>query len=216
MLVVLLRHAGFHTACAGDGEALAASEKEFDVIIRDVSQRPGQDDGELASVEALPPEILRRTVITTTAPASVIRSDWRVRPFAILRKPFEVESLVQTVRDCARNARPRARPRSRSPRTSAEEDGGRAVDLPAVERFIRSLPELRALIADGTESPQELLLRNEIRTAAMQLWTLLGEAAEGEQDFTRATVLRGGAVAASELASTATGARARRRSGTGH
>jgi len=200
LIEVLLRHAGFGTHCAGDGaDGISLSGGDFDVIIRDVNLAPANRDLALRELEQTPSEVLQRTVVTTTGPAALLHTVRCEPPFAVVQKPFEIESFVRTIQQCARRKSVRLRPRARSPRTSADDDRGRGVDLKAVERFVQSIPALRALVTGLGWTSDELQLCGEIRRAALELSTMLDAAALTESDASRAAVLRGSALAAGRL-----------------
>lgn len=96
MLSALLGRAGFRTESADqvDGDGY------FDVIVRDVNLAPRERESTMQELERMAPELLRRTVIITTDPGSLARDRLAAEPFALLRKPFDVALLVETVRQC--------------------------------------------------------------------------------------------------------------------
>ena len=74
------------------------------------------------------------------------------------------------------------------------------VDLNAVERFVRTVPSLRRLLAAPCRSDRELLLRAEMRRTITNLAASLDELARDEPGKTRAAVYRAAAVVAANLA----------------
>jgi hypothetical protein len=82
-----------------------------------------------------------------------------------------------------------------------DDTGGAAgVDLHAVERFVRTAPDLQRLLTSPATSQRELLLRAQMRRTAAMLAGWLEEAARGERRTARATVYRAAALVAESLA----------------
>lgn len=188
LLAELLRRAGLSTVFVDDWDAaVAALDARGDVIIAD------------GTVLRSDPEqhVLQRTVITTAIPAALEAGRPAVRPFAVLRKPFDIELLVETVRSC------RGSSLSASADGGAKRDhaGGRTIDVGHVSRFLGSMPELEALLSEEPGSARELLLRDEIRRTARELARAFDQAAQREGDGQRAAILLGAALAAAQLAS---------------
>lgn len=208
LLAALLGRAGFATEEAGDGDGLQiAAARYFDVIIRDVDLTPRNRLRSLRELDGLAPEMLRRTVITTAAPASALERRMAARPFAVLSKPFDLDVVIETVRECCGHGRQRRHPVPAAA-PSPDDEGSpivslidsSTVDLTRLEGFVRSVPRLRALLAREASSMRELLLRNEVRRSALELSVLFDRAAQVEADGKRAAVFLGAAVVAADLA----------------
>jgi hypothetical protein len=73
------------------------------------------------------------------------------------------------------------------------------MNITGLQRFVRSVPQLRALLTAGAASTDELLLRNELRRIARELSDRLDEAAEDESDHASAAVLRGASLLAADI-----------------
>ncbi|HEX8252349.1 MAG TPA: response regulator [Thermoanaerobaculia bacterium] len=207
LIAVLLQRAGFWTECAAPTDVTSTLlDRQFDVIVRDLNLELRTAALALQALEETAPGLLQQTVILTTGRASLLQQRTSARPFAIIRKPFDVNELVDTVRQCRDRSR-RAREERGSAPSSADEELAGDIDLGRLQRFIGTMPELRALLIDQTASASELLLRNELRRTSLELSQVLAEAATGERDRTRAAALRGAGRAAADLAGTAPAAR---------
>lgn len=199
MLQALLRRAGF-TVQVADGDALPLPDDDgFDVLVRDVNLPPHDREAMLQELVRVPAERMQRTVLTTTTPAVLVAQSERVRPFAVIAKPFDIDVLIRTIGQCAERAR-----ESRSARTPRKTPPPAAIDSKVgaaqLRKFVRSVPTLRALLASEAGSTRELFLRSEMRRTALELASVLDNAARGERDGTRAAILGGAALVAAELA----------------
>lgn len=200
MVAALLRRAGFTTRGFADGEAIGADvEQSAAAIVRDVDLSARNRAAALEELERTPAEVLRRTVIMTTAPAAVVKNAALAKAFAVVRKPFEVAALVDAVRRCSEQSR-QHRVRGQHRGTDREEGSAARVDVARVERFLRSVPKLRALLGRESRTTHELLLGSEMRRTTLELAKVLYAAAQIERDRKRAAVLLGAALAAEELA----------------
>jgi hypothetical protein len=85
-------------------------------------------------------------------------------------------------------------------RKGDETAGAPGADFNAVQRFVRTVPSLRRLLAVPAASDQELFLRAEMRRTIATLAMTFDEAARGERRRTRAAVYRAAATVAAELA----------------
>ena len=93
LIAAILQQAGFRAYTEED------RGRDYAVIVRDVNLTPGARDGSLQQLEATAPEVLRRTIVLTTAPARASKAIRGV--FAILGKPFDLDELVDAVKRCA-------------------------------------------------------------------------------------------------------------------
>ncbi|HYC60100.1 MAG TPA: hypothetical protein VEK79_11105 [Thermoanaerobaculia bacterium] len=183
LIAIALDHAGFRTCVVEDFAALAPGDvSQFAVIVRDVNLTPGGRERALRELDRTAPEVLRRTIVTTTAPAAratkAIGSD---RVFAIIAKPFDLGQLVDTARTCA----------------------GTPAELDSLKRFVRSVPSLEDLLSVPVVSQREAVLRAEMRRTMRALSVTLADAAQIETSSTRATVFSAAAMVAARLAGTA-------------
>lgn len=201
MIAALLKRAGFTTefqSADRDGSS-APLDRRFDVVIRDVNLAPRCRESAIRELEQTPPELLLRTVITTTFPAALRKHTTRVRPFAILPKPFDIDLLVETVRQC-RDRSPRPRSDRKQPNATREEADRANDDFAQIRKFVADVPRLRDLLSAEHASPQELLLRNEMRRTALELAHVLNQAAQFERNRGHAAVLLGAALIGAQLA----------------
>jgi len=188
LIATMLRRAGFTVECASDGDGAGAAERHFDAIVRDVSLTPRDREETLQELAGMAPQVLRRTVITATGPLSLLKRPAIPKPFAVLRKPFEIDALVETVRQCCKAS------------VGRRDDGAGQVSLSRLQRFVQSVPQMRELLAAEAGTMKELLLRHQLRLTALDLAHVLGEASVVEHDRVRAAVFRGAARVAAELA----------------
>jgi DNA-binding response OmpR family regulator len=179
MISVLLRRGGFRTQCFSGIEAVSAVvQRRFDVIVRDLH--------DVTDLTGTPAAILRRTVIVTTAPERLMQGR-TTNAFAVLRKPFDIDALVQTVTACARAQREE---RSRAP----------GAEIRSLRHFMESVPALRNTLAAVPVTPRELLLHTEMRRTILKLSTAFYRAAEAEASSMRAAAFLAASVVAAELA----------------
>ncbi|HYH05985.1 MAG TPA: response regulator [Thermoanaerobaculia bacterium] len=132
MIASLLARAGFDTRVVRDIEAAVPllESVRFDVIVRDLNLAPAARSQSLQQLEATAPELLRRTIIATTARNSALQSSATTTVFAILGKPFNVDELVTLVTACANN----------SPNEGAEPRGRGSLELETLQRFVPPRP----------------------------------------------------------------------------
>lgn len=174
MIAVLLRRAGFRTRSIAriDDTPSLFERKHFDVVVADALQ----------PLAARGPALLARTVLVTTMAPPLLQ----VEPgtvFAVLRKPFDIDELVEAVRGCSRASREK-----------------RPVDVGRLRRFVADAPDLRRVLAAPSESPRELLLRSEMRRTMGELSEALHDAAELEPSRARADTFLAASAVAADLA----------------
>jgi DNA-binding NtrC family response regulator len=191
MLAVILGRAGFAVTGVADDGTTALPEREFDVIVRDANLGVRERTRTLQELERTAPELLSRTVITTTAPEPLAKRAAAERVFAVVRKPFDIDALVGVVTECAECGRRRA---ARVPATKP-----RRIDRRSLQRFLRSVPTLRQLLGGEETSSRELLLRGEMRRAVLELAALFSAAAKMEANAGRAAELIAASREAAEL-----------------
>ena len=172
MIAAILEQAGFRAYTEDDGR------REYAVIVRDVNLTPGKRDDALQQLAATAPEVLRRTIVLTTAPARAAKTIRGV--FAIIGKPFDLDDLVDAVTRCA----------------------GTPLKLDAVRRFVSSAPSLQRVLSVPATCEREAILRAEMRRTIGELSATLGEAAQIEASNQRAAVFRGASIVAARLAAT--------------
>jgi DNA-binding NtrC family response regulator len=99
MIATLLERAGFECTVADDVTNVMFDEP-FDVIVRDVNLAPGGRALALWDLARTAPQLLQQTIITTTEPVSLLNRHGITAPFAVVRKPFDLNTLLGTVRKC--------------------------------------------------------------------------------------------------------------------
>jgi len=100
---------------------------------------------------------------------------------AIVDQPLDAGELVRAVRARVR--------------------GSRILDMRAVRRFVASVPSLRDTLAAPIVSPDEWMLRGEMRRTMSELSGVFRTAADDEPNDTRAAVFIAAAMVAAQLAS---------------
>ena len=196
LIATALERAGFRTCSAKDG--WPSGETEHAVIVRDVSLRPPWRERALEEVAAAAPELLRRTVVTTTAPARAAKAIGAGRVFAVISKPFDLDELVSVVTRCANSSR---RPHARRGR-KVEPDSGSSPEMESVRRFVTSVPSLQQVLSLPVTSPAEAALQAEMRRTIDALSVTLNNAARVETCRARVVVFRAASRVAARLAST--------------
>lgn len=99
---LLARH-GFAMDCVENGaEALQLlSMASYDVILLDLMMPVTNGFDVLDELAATQPALLRRTIITTGVNDRILARLDRESVFAVLRKPFDIHKLVETISRCA-------------------------------------------------------------------------------------------------------------------
>jgi hypothetical protein len=98
-------------------------------------------------------------------------------PMVLLQKPIDVEEVVHRVRVSVG-----------------------AIDLRSLQRFVNSIPALRAALSGPAPQAYELALRVEMRRTLLELSDTLHAAAQAERNRTRAATFLAASAAAAELA----------------
>jgi DNA-binding NtrC family response regulator len=162
LFAALLQHHGFATHSARNGtEAIASiARRPYDVVVLDLMMPVTTGFDVLRHFAEHTPSLLRRTIITTGVTDKSLNAIDRDSVFAIIRKPFEIDHLVTTVGACAAPA---------EPSTQLHCDTSR--------RFDAIAPDLRKILRDTCASPEESLLRQELRSVAGELGSVLEDAA---------------------------------------
>lgn len=197
----LLMRQGWEVECVNDGaQALdRLAHQNYAVMVLDLMMPITNGFDVLSALAEKQPPLLRKTIVITGVSERDLAKVDADTVFAVLRKPFDIDCLVTTIHDCARqNTRRARRPRLRAADT-AEDDGDGALDAPT-RRFERSLPELRQLLRSPITSDSELTLRSELRRAMNNIAGVLAAAATVERDDVRAKRLVRIAESASALA----------------
>ena|SRR5436309_2549808 len=103
LVMMVLQRAGFQVEAAADGleAVLKLGICEYDVVILDLMM-PNLDGFVLIeTLAANDPARLRRIIVTSAASPAVIRERMKGTPFNVLPKPFDIDALVEMVRQCA-------------------------------------------------------------------------------------------------------------------
>jgi DNA-binding response OmpR family regulator len=192
MMATVLGHEGFKTQIAVDSAAAAAvlARTRFDAIVRDVNLVPVERAHTLAELAATPPDLLRRTIIATTARGEILKKIPDSTVFAVITKPFDLRELVEVTTACVRRFR-------------GGPDGGGKGDFEAVRRFVTEAPKLQRLLDGPDGSPDELILRARLRETVRAISTTLLEAAAAELVPARAKAFRAASTIAAALAADA-------------
>jgi two-component system nitrogen regulation response regulator NtrX len=98
----VLGREGYRVDMAVDGveAVLKLGVSDFDVIVLDLMM-PNLDGFAFIETMAIhDPERLRKVIVTSAASPAVIKARMRGNPFAVLLKPFNIEDLIERVRQC--------------------------------------------------------------------------------------------------------------------
>lgn len=198
LMTGVLRRAGFAVRSVADLDAAAAvlRETETDAVVRDLNLTPAIRSRSLQQLAATGAELLRRTIITTTATDYELHLAGYTKPFAVVCKPFEIIDIVRAVGACVVRDRTTAPP---------------VANIAALQQFVTNLPHLRRLMAGPAPTSRELLLRSEMRRTLAELSEALSEAAQAEPSRLRAAALLAASSVAAELVARPVGAAPLRR-----
>lgn len=109
LLEVIVRRLPAKPTLAADGRSALEHlvSRAFDAIVMDI-HLPHVDGMVLLEFLARErPELLRRVVVVTTSPELVWKSSSHAdRIHAVIRKPFELEELTQSLQACCNEANP--------------------------------------------------------------------------------------------------------------
>jgi len=191
LIATVLQHAGFQVTAVEDASSASELLQRFKyaAIVRELNLAPAQRDRALESLLSTDAEVLRRTVITTTAVARALKLLGSNRVFAVVSKPFDIDAFVDAVARCARESRDRFPTDRQVP-----------VNLDAVRRFVSTVPSLQRLLSAPVHSGPEAALRAEMRHTIGDLSVGLDDAARVEASPARAAVLRAASTVAAQLA----------------
>ncbi len=101
---MVLQREGYHVevACDGVEAVLKLGLSDYDVIILDLMMPNLDGFSFMNTVAASDPQRLKRIIVTSAASPNVIQQRLTAAPFALLPKPFDIQSLVRQVRSCVR------------------------------------------------------------------------------------------------------------------
>ena len=172
-LALLTRH-GYKVVCVNDGaEALdRLADGSYSVMLLDLMMPVTNGFDVIRRLETTKPALLRQTIVTTGVSERELRKLDTKNVFAVLRKPFDIDRLVATIRDCERQSHKR-RTRRKRVRDNGDDAEGEAKFAQSVRRFEAALHDLRSLLSDPAASADELMLRHELRRAVAQVGRIL-------------------------------------------
>lgn len=187
LISTVLEHAGFQVTAVEDASSTA--EFKYAAVVRELNLAPAHRDRALESLLSTDAEVLRRTVITTTAVTRALKLIGSNRVFAVVSKPFDIDEFVDAVARCVRDSGERVPADRQVP-----------VNIEAVRRFVSTAPRLQRLLSAPIRSGPEAALRAEMRHTIGDLSVGLDDAARVEASPTRAAVLRAASTVAAQLA----------------
>lgn len=116
LIRALLEQSGFSPATTGDVEVADRLARNFNVgaILRDLNLAPAVKDRTLKDLEATPSDLLKRTILMTTAVKAANGAIPSGTVFAIIEKPFDIEQMVKMVRACLESSEERPAPGARA------------------------------------------------------------------------------------------------------
>jgi CheY-like chemotaxis protein len=174
LFLALLKRQGLRVECVNDGaEALdRLAKRAYDVILLDLMMPVVNGFDVLERLAETRPALLRRTIVTTGASERNLAKLDPDRVFAVLRKPFDINTLISTIRQCVRQTtEPQRRARY----------GSVTLEVSA-RKFEAAIPELQRLLTTGAPCERELLLRGELRRVVSRLGGVLDAVAAAESD----------------------------------
>lgn len=157
----LLRRHGFLVDFVSNAAEVAerVARHDYDVVLLDLRMPDVSGFDVLRHFARHQPHLLQRTIVATGVGEKVLQSLGRNSVFAVLRKPFDLDELEQTIVDCANRG------------------AGEELHRETVRRFGAKAPELRRFLRDASASAEELLLREELRKVVGALGGVLESAA---------------------------------------
>lgn len=87
-------------ACDGVEAVLKMGLVEFDAIILDLMMPNLDGFAFINTLEQNDPQVLRRIIVTSAASPAIIKERLKGRPFEMLMKPFDINELSRSVRNC--------------------------------------------------------------------------------------------------------------------
>lgn len=164
----LLGRGGYSLDCVTNGEAglRQLRTRRYDAILLDLTLPVCSGFDVLSRLEASSPDLLRRTIVTTGVSERQLRGLDGRGVHAVIRKPFDIHHLVETVGSCVRQELETLR-------------------ADASERFAKHAPRLRRLMREANGSSEELMLRVELRRLVTDLGGAFDEIAtiDGGEEF---------------------------------
>lgn len=99
---MVLARAGYRIEIASDGveAVLKLGLADYDAIILDLMMPNLDGFVFIDTLKTNDPERLKKIIVTSAASPTVIRERLSAKPFAVLPKPFDISTLVQTVAEC--------------------------------------------------------------------------------------------------------------------
>ena len=175
----ILTRRGFLVQFVNDGsqalDCLAA--RAYSVMLLDLMMPLQNGFDVLDRLQEHDHRILRRTIIATGVSERDLARIDRNRVFAVLRKPFDLNELVGTIDECAKQ----------NGNGNGNGNGGDPTTLDtSLQRFEAAVPELRELLGNEPGSHRQLLLAGELRKAIQQLGDLLSTAGHTQPEEERA------------------------------
>lgn len=181
----LLKRAGMAVECVTNGEEglsrLAA--RSYDAIVLDLMMPVCSGFDVLRQFAATSPELLRKTIVTTGVNERLLGEIDRGSVYAVIRKPFDIDDLSETILKCVEQPaaqRPPTRSRRRAlatPEPIDPEGDLSSLYAAANERFAARVPELRRLMKRAVDTPEELMVRAELRRVVSELGSVFQQVA---------------------------------------
>lgn len=195
----LLEKNGFSVACAENGRLALEQlqQADFKAIVLDLMMPELSGFDVLRIVSERRPSLLSQTIVTTGVSEKRLRDLDGVGIYSLIRKPFDIQELVSTVKRCA--AQPNHGDGGGEAAEKTGDDAIGHVVYSVKQRFARQAHSLRRLLRGPVSSPDELLLRSELRETIVRLRQRLERLSANDPDPTRAAELRRFATVAATL-----------------
>lgn len=185
LFIALLRREGFDVECVRDGsQALdRLANDSFDAILLDLMMPVTNGYDVLRRLHESRPALLKQTIVTTGVSERDLAKFDRDSVFAVLRKPFDINVLASTIRDCIRDRAVRGRIAAQH---IPDDDDDHSRLNGSIRKFEAALPDLREMLTSTASSDRELALRGELRRVVGQLGVAISAAASVANDSARA------------------------------
>jgi DNA-binding response OmpR family regulator len=110
LFMTLMKRAGFEVECAADGvEGLEKiRHKWYDVVLLDLMMPRLSGFELLKLLENEKSDVLGRIIITTGVSSRIIETVKATPVYALLRKPFDIDDLISTTRECVAKGQARS------------------------------------------------------------------------------------------------------------
>ena len=103
LLKALLRRSAFSCDIVSDGDAALRRLRtsEYDAVLLDLMMPGTWGIDVIRSLQVERPEMVKRVIVITAASTAALRNFDSEPVYALVRKPFDIDELIDTVRTCS-------------------------------------------------------------------------------------------------------------------